>query len=77
MRSQGSVRMLSATSRSGEGFRVLSEHDLAQARRLRLSEISWSCVMSYVICSTGEVWVWFWANVWLSQARGSRLSEIT
>ena len=25
----------------------------------------------------GEVWNWFWAKVWLAQARGSRLSEIT
>jgi len=39
------VLMLSATSRSGEEFIVLSESGLAQARRPRLSEISRSCVM--------------------------------
>jgi len=37
--------MLSTTSRSGEGFSVLSEFGLAQARRPHLSEISWSCGM--------------------------------
>jgi len=58
--------MLSAISRSGEEFSVLSEFGLTQARSPRLSEMSWSCVVFCLYFSPGEIGMDVWANVWLA-----------